>query len=130
MLTFIVMTYSTGANSHRRPNKENRSTYLTEKVWRVRVVEWTLWNTIRYYVVSNCGISKILQAILHDRHPSQLASEMLRGDWHKCEYICEYSTDVKYYGIIGLLFNISIRLCITLWVWDLPLQLQFENKNS
>ena len=23
---------STGANSHRRPNKENRSTYLTEKV--------------------------------------------------------------------------------------------------
>ena len=23
--------FSTGANSHRRPNKENRSTYLTEK---------------------------------------------------------------------------------------------------
>ena len=26
---------STGANSHRRPNKENRSTYLTENVWPV-----------------------------------------------------------------------------------------------
>ena len=25
-------TISTGANTHRRPNKENRSTYLTEKV--------------------------------------------------------------------------------------------------
>ena len=28
----IISSYSTGANSHRRPNKENRSTYLTEKV--------------------------------------------------------------------------------------------------
>ena len=30
-------------------------------------------------MVSNCGITKILQAILHDRCPSQLASKMLRG---------------------------------------------------
>ena len=44
------------------------------------MVELTLWNTVRYYVVSNCGITKILQAILHDRYSSQLASERVRGD--------------------------------------------------
>ena len=33
----------------------------------------------RYYVVSNCGISKILHAIVHDGCPSQLASKNLRG---------------------------------------------------
>ena len=37
-------------------------------------------NTVRYYVVSNCGISKILQAIVHDGCPSQLAGKKLRGD--------------------------------------------------
>ena len=75
-----TLVCSTGANSHRRPNKENRSTYLTEKVWPVMVVEWTHWNTVRYYEVSNCGISKFLQAIVHDGCPSQLAGKKLRGD--------------------------------------------------
>ena len=32
LITSDQSAYSTGANSHRRPNKENRSTYLTEKV--------------------------------------------------------------------------------------------------
>ena len=32
-----------------------------------------------YYVVSNCGISKILQVIVHDGCQSQLASKKLRG---------------------------------------------------
>ena len=31
-IPFSFPCISTGANSHRRPNKENRSTYLTEKV--------------------------------------------------------------------------------------------------
>ena len=30
-------------------------------------------------MVSNCGISKILQAIVHDGCPSQLACKQLRG---------------------------------------------------
>ena len=30
-------------------------------------------------MVSNCGISKILQAIVHDGCPSQLACKKLRG---------------------------------------------------
>ena len=30
-------------------------------------------------MVSNCGISKILQAIAHDGCPSQLAGKKLRG---------------------------------------------------
>ena len=30
-------------------------------------------------MVSNCGISKILQAIVHDGCPSQLAGKKLRG---------------------------------------------------
>ena len=30
-------------------------------------------------MVSNCGISKILQAIVHDGCPSQLGSTKLRG---------------------------------------------------
>ena len=39
----------------------------------------TSWNIVRYYVVSNCGITKILQAIIHGGCPSQTASKMLRG---------------------------------------------------
>ena len=106
---------STGAVSHRRPDKENRSKYLTEKVWHVRVVEWTLWNTVRYYVVSNCGITKILQVTVYDGCPSQLASKLLTGVQHKCQYICEYSTNCKYDGIMGFILNIPISRCITLW---------------
>ena len=49
---------------------------LTEKVSRVSVVEYTLSNTAGYYVVSNCGIIKILQAIIiHDKVKSLLASK-------------------------------------------------------
>ena len=33
---------------------------------------------LRYYVVSNCGIITIIQAIVHDGCPSQLASNKLR----------------------------------------------------
>ena len=36
----------------------------------------------------------------------------LRGGQHKCEYICEYSNNFKYCGIIGLQLNIHIRICI------------------
>ncbi len=54
----------------------------------------------------------------------------LRGGQHKCEYICEYSTNFKCCGIVGLLLNIPIRICITICVLVLSLQLKFENKNS
>ena len=61
-------------------------------------------------MVLNCGITKILQAIVHDGCPSQLASKLLMGGGqHKCQYLCEYSTNCKYCGIMGLLFNIAIR---------------------
>ena len=53
----------------------------------------------------------------------------LRGGQHKCEYICEYSTNFKYCCIIGLQLNIPIRICIIIWVLGLSLRLQFENKN-
>ena len=33
---------------------------------------------IQNYVVSNCGTTKMLRAIVHDGYPSQLASKMLR----------------------------------------------------
>ena len=65
-----------------------------------------------YYVVSDFGITKFLQAIVHDGCPSQLASKNLRGGQHKCEYLCEYSTNFKYCGFIGLQSNIPIRICI------------------
>ena len=65
-------------------------------------------------MVSNCGISKILQAIVHDGCPSQLAGKKLRGGLHNCEYLCEYSTNFQYCGIIGLLLNIPIIICITI----------------
>ena len=63
-------------------------------------------------MVPNCGIAKILQAIVHDGCPSQLASKKLRGGQYKCEYLCEYSTNFKNCGIIGLQLNIPIRVCI------------------
>ena len=66
------------------------------------------------YVVPNCGITKILQAIVQDGCPSQLASKKLRGGQHKCEYLCEYSTNFIYCDIIGLQLNIPIRICITI----------------
>ena len=84
-------------------------------------------------MVSNCGITKILQAIVHDGCPSQLASTLLTGGGggqHKCQYLCEYSTNCKYCGIMGLLLNIPSRGCITLCVLVLSLQLQIENKND
>ena len=80
-------------------------------------------------MVSNCGITKILQAIVHDGCPSQLASKLLTGGQHKCRYLCEYSTNCKYLRIMGLLFSIAIRGFITLWVLVLSLQLQIENRN-
>ena len=43
------------------------------------VVEWTLWNTVRYYVVSNCGISTIVQPIVHGGCPSELAIKRWGG---------------------------------------------------
>ena len=36
----------------------------------------------------------------------------LRGGQHKCEYLGEYSTNFKYFGIIGLQLNIPIIICI------------------
>ena len=63
-------------------------------------------------MVSHCGITKIVQAIVHDGGPFQLASKKLRGGQHKCQYICEYSTNFKYCDIIGLQLNIPIRICI------------------
>ena len=63
-------------------------------------------------MVSDCGITKILQAIVYDGCPSQLASKNLRGGQHKCEYLYEYSTNLKYFDIIGLQSNIPIRICI------------------
>ena len=65
-------------------------------------------------MVSNGGISKILQVIVHDGCPSQLAGNKLRGAFHNCEYLCEYSTDFQYCGSIGLPLNIPIRICITI----------------
>ena len=38
----------------------------------------------------------------------------VEGDQHNCAYICEYSTNFKYCGIVGLLLNIHIRICITI----------------
>ena len=63
-------------------------------------------------MVPICGITKILQAIVYDGFPSQQASKKLRGGQHKCEYLCEYSTNFKYFDIIGLQLNIPIRICI------------------
>ena len=54
----------------------------------------------------------------------------LRGGQHKCEYLCEYSTNYKYCDIIGLQLNIPIRICIIISVLGFSLRLQFENKNS
>ena len=36
----------------------------------------------------------------------------LTGGQHKCEYICEYSTNFKLSGNIGLQLNIPIRIYI------------------
>ena len=38
----------------------------------------------------------------------------LRVDSHNCEYLCEYSTNFKCCGIIGLLLNVPIRICMTI----------------
>ena len=86
-------------------------------------------NPLEHRQVSNCGFTKILQATVHDGCPSQLASKLLKGGQHKCQYLCEYSTNCKYFGIMGLLLNIPIRGCITLRGLVLSLQLQIENKN-
>ena len=62
-------------------------------------------------MVSNCGITKMLRAIVHDGYPSQLASKMLRGaNINVNNYLCEYSTNFKYCGIIGSLLKIPITM--------------------
>ena len=53
---------------------------------------WPLWTSGRYDRFY-C-ISKILQAIVHDGCPSQLASKKLRGaNINVNNYLCEYSTN-------------------------------------
>ena len=38
----------------------------------------------------------------------------VEGGKHNCEYLCEYSINCKYCGIIGLPLNIPIIMCITI----------------
>ena len=82
-------------------------------------------------MVSNCGITKILHAIVHGGCPSHTAGNILRGGANiNVNIFVNILPMLNIVVSLGCYLTYLLELCITLRVLVLSLQLQLENKNN